>query len=742
MLTVAPEWTQAMCRDNAEPVYHLRVDLGGGVTRDFVKGYTLDATLVLAPNSIAEVSPVASSLDPVTREMQIDSCEALFHADEAMRDLVIAYRLKGKAVTIKIGESNLASANFAHYFTGVVDEAPKVLRDGRVEMKVASAMALLREAEVLGGWESMHPLAAIEKVLVDCGVPSSLYDATTLDPSDSAYADISHWVIQRGVSGGNSSSQSMVISTPQNALDVIAELAELMDGQFTQQEDGILRFKLFDSSASSVATFTHDNMAHDGFEIVATDDDLVNRVSVSFARSDSDKFTGVYVENDTDSQAAYAHPDASERIVSEEIKTKWLDSKGTLRSDILITDTAGDTFVVAIRAPGFCGTNYPSGFPGTRPSWAELTSSNTAFILVDEEIIEVDQATIDSASNIYSFTNYADGTNYSYSAPRVVTYRIKTRGACGTVAAAHSDGELYVYDATIAVDMARSRIRRRSEGLAKLKLKAHPALFYHVQVGDLVVVETDKYAAYSSDGLDSNTKWEVVGKEASFDSDTGITFELAWATHSSPPTPTFAGRYQKGPRGLLGDLVMANADVGMVVEPFLQGGVVTNGGGLVASVAAFNWTTSALTGSKSATSMTMIASRDNYLYLDTHTGDYVTKDVALATSEPSREAGLLALAMVKTGASTITSITDLRATSGIVGGALKPSSVVTGSIADGAVTTGKVADLAIATGKIADLGITTTKVANSAIATRSLNTSAPIGMSLVHNSNFAITSRG
>ncbi len=673
-----------MARDGAQPSFWFQMDPGDLTTRHAIKGTSTDATLSGYAASLLEVSPVSSSLDPYTREAKTDSCELIFAADRMMVDLLVAFRLKGKAVTIKVGERELAGSDYAPYFAGIIDGSPIMQRDGRVQMKCATAMAFLRDIEIACYIPRMHPLEAIEQVLIMAGVPASLYDATSLDPSDSDYDDFSHYCIQLGV-GSVGYVNDFSISKPRPALDIISEIAALVDGQLVVREDGLLTFVLFDSSASTVDHFDEDDFSHDDFNVESLDDNLTNRVSVSYSRSEPSQFAETYIENDTESQADCAYPGETERIISDDIETIWLDALGVLQSSI--TDTA-TSFDLYFHNTGLCGTNWP-GFPaGSQPAWAEASASRLVYLVMEDEIIEIDGITINTTTTKTTrVKDPFDGVVDSVVEPCLFTFSASERGALGTTAVAHS--ACNVFDVTIPMAMARARVQRFANGVPIVSVRVNPARGYPIQVGDLVSLHTDKYAHYDVESLTSSTKWQVVGKEPSFEGDLGVTLTLAWATQASPASVVFEPRRQPAVAVSPSTVTAVAVRNPMTVTNFVSGALLAPDSGLFANIPSGTWTTGTVTRAVDSGLQEMTASKDNYVYIDAATNSLIIKTVTISDPEPERESSLIPLSMVTTDATDVTSVTDMRATTGLVGTAINPLTVTTPAIADNAVVVAK-----------------------------------------------------
>ncbi|MEK6732568.1 MAG: DUF2793 domain-containing protein, partial [Candidatus Omnitrophota bacterium] len=103
----------------------------------------------------------------------------------------------------------------------------------------------------------------------------------------------------------------------------------------------------------------------------------------------------------------------------------------------------------------------------------------------------------------------------------------------------------------------------------------------------------------------------------------------------------------------------------------------------------------------SAVSKTYTLSKDTYVDIDS-SGAFQYTEVVNAAASPAVAANSIRLAKVVTGASAITSVTDLRSLYPVTANEIAPGAVTSTGIADGSIGTAKLADSAVTSVKIAD----------------------------------------
>lgn len=663
-LSLNANWLREFRREGVQPVFIVSITLDDSPldVRSAISGpVSFDTTY---PACVQEVSPFVSAIDVLERVPEVSEATVVFAggptpATSWMRQLVVDYRLKGKKVQILWGTPNLSEADFEEFFAGTLDRV-QVRPDSSVEITVKNGLGLLRDAKVAGAWCNMHPVQVVEDVWDRAGLPTALLDTTTLDPA--SYTTMSHYVIDRC---GDVAQHDSV-----SAFDLIAQVAQTMDGLFVDSEAGQLRFVAYDETKASTADWTDDDIWD--LEQEELQGNVITGFLVKFMHGGfgDDEFPKKEYElTDTDAIANYAYPGTSGQPITKDFVTRWLNGRSRLEgvgsSGVDMTPTVpgvGDTFIVyTSRAWAFCGTRW-DGFPsGSQDADAQASTTRNLYVKIGSEIIEVDQVTVSTEYvSEYQLEDTGAGVTDTQKVPQLLTLRVKTRGALGTVAAAHDAratqggaGDL-VYDYTIAVKMVQSRLRRFSNGCPIIRFKTALDKWGH-QVGDFGTLVTTRYAAYGVDGLGTDTKWEAIGKEANA-AEGFIQWTCAWVTGPVAPTPTQAHRTAELLRYAISNRIREMVTRDEVVAPrVISGLTVSVDSGLDIIVAAGVAGTIIDRVELSAdVAITLAASKDHWIYFDTETRSVGVTTKATGTVTPRFSATQILLAKGVAGAASVT----------------------------------------------------------------------------------------
>jgi hypothetical protein len=234
----------------------------------------------------------------------------------------------------------------------------------------------------------------------------------------------------------------------------------------------------------------------------------------------------------------------------------------------------------------------------------------------------------------------------------------------GTAAGTNNEGYLW-HDITIPYNFATDLLDRFSNGAPKIKFTTGLDNI-HLELGDLVSIDNDwfLYSELSLNGLDSTVKFEVTKKEVSLTgSAIGVDYEAVYITKDSPPSididwiPTLdvvLSPINKG--GLIAQFTeMPNANAlesGCSVTATTGLGYQIDPGRMLAAG------TGALL--QDATTFTATANKHSYIGIDSASGNILVNEVATSADEPELAPGEIRIGKVISGASSVSSVVDLR----------------------------------------------------------------------------------
>lgn len=376
------------------------VDLGNGPTEvSFCKSHEpFVGTDGVYPNLVTDIRGLEMSVDPLTREIALGTPEIDF-ADPGpsgygIRHLMRRYMLFGKYVDIEVGFEGLAESDFEawprHYIQKVTPKA-----GGAVTLLLGSGLHELTSSTITGEWVNMHPLQAAEDVLSQAVLPDR-YDATSLDPTETAYDSIGHWVVSRY----NDEEFQCVngINDPTPTLEVLNSILVMLNGTLRLDQDGVFRFTLLDEDAAVARFFVHsdDYDGQTGFACNVTSysdafEGLTNGAVMNFAQSrDTNAAVATYREADNASVRECL------RLVETNLDLEWCNGVALVYGAYMDPGSGGITSrmfpnteqMVLQYAPrqGFCGTRqlYDSTLSSFGPDTnSGLTSTRLAFLRVE-----------------------------------------------------------------------------------------------------------------------------------------------------------------------------------------------------------------------------------------------------------------------------------------------------------------------------------------------------------------------
>jgi hypothetical protein len=354
------------------------IDLGNGPTEvTFCKSHEpfigTDGTY---PNLVTDIRGLEMAVDPLTRELSLSEPEIDF-ADPGrdgygIRSLMRRYMLFGKYVDIEIGFDGLAESDFEPWprlYIQKVKPAP----GGAVTVGLGDGLHELTTGTITGEWVGFHPLGVVEDILNQTVTPNR-YDATTLDPTNSAYDPIGHWVVSRY----NDEEYQCLngINDPTIALDVLNSVLVLMNGTLRLTQAGVYGYTLLDEDAASVRSFSNSDTYTAGYPCRVTSytdafESLTNGAVMNFAQSrDTNAAIATYRETD---QASVRE---TLRLVETTLDLEWCNAVALVGAFDILPGSGGSIRRIFPNTESFVIPHAPrQGFCGTRQSYNPATSS-------------------------------------------------------------------------------------------------------------------------------------------------------------------------------------------------------------------------------------------------------------------------------------------------------------------------------------------------------------------------------
>ena len=539
-------------------------------------------------NSVSEISPIASRIDVVTREASVGSFEIVFADDGSLRELIVRSKLKGKTVTISLGCPSLTANQYAPVGIGVIDDI--IPARGQITIRCVEPLILAKQAKVRGSFICMHPLAVMRKVLQLINFPTSIYDNTSLESTDSRYAAIANWATTRHswypiitefpsiVRQPPFASNAMTESA--EAFTIISEMAMLLNGGFRPDEIGMHAMHIYDPNAAIVRTLGDADI--DDFLVEQTLEVAVNKVNIGGVDTGNFSATSasgvnaasnaqrayIWSMEDVLSERLLALEGAAQTVFETNLASNWIGVPLYTIFTILQTDTT----ILLTGDPTLCG------FTGTRPSSDvvqsngsyhfpsqrsadQLSVSHPAYLLItDGSNYEVVQATgfawvdaniqlndqVGDLNNGYPQFTYQEPTYATPLGPAVfwrqceftvvrnpvdangIPYGPAAREWIFSTGGTQGPYKIRVYDITAALSVASARMSRFSNGCPIARLTTHIGN-YDLQLGDFISVTNDIYINFQNDGADGNTVFEIIGKELKIlDDKPCVEFQIAW----------------------------------------------------------------------------------------------------------------------------------------------------------------------------------------------------------------------
>lgn len=519
MRTFTAAWLAAISDAGARPVWLMTVYAGlpSGASQTLANQPGLGY-----PASIADVSSIASEIDPLTRAYRLGEISVTLRNDPVVRALVVSSR------PYRIADLSLGTE------AGGFERIGRFLIKGHTKddggaliCTLVEPLALLRDKELTRGWALKHPLTIIRDIFAIANL-TDWVDLASIDPT--AHDATSHWVISRVINTADIPHVNVdsAMKSPGKAFDLIAELLELINCTLVPDENGIYSLLRYDPASGIQRTFTIRDVGtvrevHDGTQ------NLINSQGVSFGRGAY--YPGVtHTRSDASSVAAQAVTGYNDGVRAGPIlDTPWLNGVmlcGDFPHD-LAGETIGTTLIIGYVWAGLC----TDGNSTTRPTYLRVET------LADPATYEIIRVGTGAAyGGVQDLITEAAPALYYRSG---IVY-IFERGCFGTSSTAidifgATDYECRVSDVTIPIALTNARVERFSNGAPVLELTTS-LRHIDLDVGDFVALVDDSPVWFGHDGSGASDTWEIVRKELRvLDDSPGIVWTLCFVP------PAFTG---------------------------------------------------------------------------------------------------------------------------------------------------------------------------------------------------------
>ena len=377
-----------------------------GVEHTFVDGE--DSLYGYLP-SIVDVSSTSLEIDPVTRALTAGELSVTMADDGIAREMITGGTVQGKQVRVRIGTADIPEAAYTHEWRGIVTSYA-IASSGAVTFTCADAVAYLSDLEITMGAIAWHPVEVMRQILATY-VPSELWAGFDFE-ADTAR---SHWNLSRydarstipistatdAFARAQDSTKRLIatyrtarftydelLTTPQNAWELMQELAEIAGGALRLDSDGRLEFAGYDAAAAAVAHWTADEIIDAG---TIDSGEIINRVNVTAdVRSGTTGNSTLRINDypqaqervwpleDTTAQTALALAgSAIGRVYADELDNNWIRSVANISGPTTSIGTGATSIEVANASMvGFSGARYRYGFRGSAGGGIAITSAS------------------------------------------------------------------------------------------------------------------------------------------------------------------------------------------------------------------------------------------------------------------------------------------------------------------------------------------------------------------------------
>ncbi len=681
--TPAAAWLLKFRSATIEPVVHCSIALSG-TTMDFHNWSCggLDSTVTGDP-LLSEIASITQQTDPIVRNTQMSELTLITLDDGKIRGLASSQKFFDSVVTIKLGAPGLALSDFEVIFKGpVVRVHPS---HGRILIKIANLGSLINDKTSKRTYYNKHPFEVIKQMLLDSGVDSGDIDTASFTPSNYS-ADISHYCFStkhwypgetniRPEAHWDYEYHAMTYDNSTNLVlnyrNFVDEVLTLTRTSMFLDTDGKVKLKHFLASEAVVKHFTVDE--YSGFSQAEEDIALYNKINCEmvnglgqvFTRKDNTSITN-HGELPYDITSAFLCPMTGKVEKQQPAGTPAISDQvlGFAGVRNLVQGVSGDESISADR-PAYW-LHRAEIFKGTSPfTYADWYRGNSG--ITNNREIDDDGDRL---------------TDFIQGPIKLIMNGMATRPFAGNQAPiVESPSKLW--DITTLYDFSSYVLDRFSNSSPQITFKTSLEYVY-LEIGDLISIDNDLFLSteLDLDGLDSSVKFEITQKEITpIGGDAGVSFTCCYATKTSPPATSLVTQIGDMFDTMMPNTLLSAMDIGFAQNSVLGEGLSIGTGsgldgtvGLGSGVSGAGWTRQL----PADTTYRVIASKDNYIGLEGQTGQITVTAVPTGDPEPELRPNEIRLGKAVAGASSISSVADLRQFGWVSVNQLDPLAVVPG----------------------------------------------------------------
>ena len=661
------DWLKAMRSATVDVVVHCSVALSG-TTMDFHNWASGGlASSITGDPLLSSMTSISQRIDPLVRVFEGSEISLELIDDGKIRGLVSTQNFLDKKVTVKVGAASLGLSDFVIMYVGKITRLTP--REGAMHMKIISLDTSVRDEMTLLRVTNQHPFEVLKTLLEDSGVDSSDIDSTSFTPATET--DISHYVFNSRVLGSAKSLNEGMggdyfwrfSNVPRtrastavmmdwtwhhiNVAEFFSEILRLTRSTLFVNLSGKVAIKHFDSSEAVAAHLTVDD--YRDFEQLEEDVDVVNKVNCTLPNTQPQTFS----RSDATSITAYGERPMDLGVRFLAARAKYYES------------SAGPE-IAYTGVPGFAGTRGAGADAGaSQDADAKISSDRPSYWLHRQEVVKSTGAMTFAGSQYdRDYDNAGATVGGAVYHPRSATLTsVVTRPFVGNECD-EGHWDFNTWDLTATFDYCDYVLNRFSNTAPKIRVST-TLEFSYLELGDLISLDNDVFMCpeLGLDGLDSSVKFEIIEREVEPLGDSvGVTFTMAYATKTSPPSVSLAAQIAEMFQTNMPDSILGAIDAGFAVNSVISGLDISTGSSLQGDVAGGQCSAGqrAVIGNQATQTFTATASKDNYVGIDVAGGQIMVTPVAVGAAEPSLGPTEVRLGRARTNASAITGVVDLR----------------------------------------------------------------------------------